>query len=66
MVQGINYKFIKIFHKRGLGEYTITETLKDGWTCTTGNPRTVTVVCDKTTWVMFGNQGPGCLKIYKY
>ena len=50
------------------GEYTITETLKDGWTCTTGNPRTVTVVCGKTTGVDFGNQRPctGCLKICKY
>jgi uncharacterized repeat protein (TIGR01451 family) len=51
-----------------LGQYTITETLKAGWTCTTGNPRTVTVGCDKTTTVKFGNQKPcsGCLKIYKY
>jgi uncharacterized repeat protein (TIGR01451 family) len=50
------------------GQYTITETLKAGWTCTTGNPRTVTVVCGKTTTVSFGNQrpSPGCLKIYKY
>jgi hypothetical protein len=50
------------------GEYTITETLKDGWTCTTGNPRTVKVECDKTTRVDFGNQQEctGCLKIYKY
>jgi hypothetical protein len=50
------------------GEYTIIETLKDGWTCTTGNPRTVTVICDKTTRVDFGNRQEctGCVKIYKY
>jgi hypothetical protein len=50
------------------GEYTITETPQAGWTCTTGNPRTVTVECDKTTKVDFGNQRPcfGCLKICKY
>jgi uncharacterized repeat protein (TIGR01451 family) len=50
------------------GEYTITEIPQAGWTCTTGNPRTVAVVCDKTTTVNFGNQKPcpGCLKIYKY
>jgi len=50
------------------GEYTITETLKDGWTCTTGNPLEVTVECDKTTRVDFGNRGQctGCLKICKY
>ena len=50
------------------GEYTVTEIPQAGWTCTTGNPRTVTVECDKTTTVKFGNQKPcsGCLKIYKY
>jgi hypothetical protein len=50
------------------GDYTVTEIPQAGWTCTTGNPRTVTVVCDKTTTVQFGNQRPcsGCLKIYKY
>ena len=50
------------------GNYTITETVKDGWTCTTGNPITVTVDCDETEKVEFGNRGPcmGCLKIYKY
>ena len=50
------------------GEYTVTETLKAGWICTTGNPRAVTVVCDKTTTVTFGNQKPcpGYIKIYKY
>jgi hypothetical protein len=50
------------------GEYTVTEIPQAGWTCTTGNPRTVTVVCCKTTTVSFGNQRPcsGCLKIYKY
>lgn len=50
------------------GNYTITETLKDGWTCTTGNSRRVTVVCDETETVEFGNQQgcSGCLKIYKY
>jgi hypothetical protein len=50
------------------GEYTITEIPKDGWTCTTDNPLTVTVGCDKETKVDFGNQQEctGCLKIYKY
>jgi len=50
------------------GEYTITETLKDGWTCTTDNPLEVTVECGKETKADFGNRGPctGCLKIYKY
>jgi hypothetical protein len=50
------------------GQYTITEIPKAGWICTTGNPRTVTVECNKTTTVNFGNQkpSPGCLKIYKY
>ena len=49
------------------GDYTVTETLKDGWTCTTGNPRKVTVTCDTTT-VDFGNQKQctGCLQICKY
>jgi uncharacterized surface anchored protein len=50
------------------GEYTVTETPTPGWICTTGNPRTVTVECNKTTTVNFGNQkpSPGCLKIYKF
>jgi hypothetical protein len=50
------------------GQYTVTEIPQAGWTCTTGNPRTVTVVCSKTTTVNFGNQRPcsGCIKIYKY
>jgi len=50
------------------GNYTVTEISQAGWTCTTGNPRTVTVVCSQTTTVSFGNQrpSPGCLKIYKY
>jgi hypothetical protein len=54
------------------GQYTITETPKDGWTNT--DPRdgslkkTVTVECYKTKVVKFGNQREcsGCLKIYKY
>ena len=54
------------------GQYTITETPKDGWTNT--DPRdgslkkTVTVECGKTTTIKFGNQQKcnGCLKIYKY
>jgi uncharacterized repeat protein (TIGR01451 family) len=50
------------------GQYTITEISQAGWTCTTGNPRIVTVECNKTTTVQFGNQKlcTGCLKIYKY
>jgi uncharacterized surface anchored protein len=50
------------------GDYTVTEIPQAGWTCTTGNPRTVIVVCGKTTTVSFGNQKPcpGCIKIYKY
>jgi uncharacterized surface anchored protein len=50
------------------GDYTVTEISQAGWTCTTGNPRTVTVVCGKTTTVTFGNQKPcpGYIKIYKY
>ncbi|MGA2671009.1 MAG: hypothetical protein ABSF21_06320, partial [Dehalococcoidia bacterium] len=39
------------------GQYTITETLKAGWTCTTGNPlNNVAVVSGKTTTVYFGNK----------
>jgi hypothetical protein len=54
------------------GNYTVTETLKDGWTCTTdaGDPpqRVVTVECGETETVEFGNRGPcdGCLEICKY
>ena len=50
------------------GNYTVTEISQAGWICTTGNPRTVTVVCNQTTTVIFGNQkpSPGCIKIYKF
>ena len=50
------------------GNYTVTEIPQAGWICTTGNPRTVTVVCNQTTTVSFGNQkpSPGCIKIYKF
>jgi hypothetical protein len=50
------------------GNYTVTEISQAGWICTTGNPRTVTVVCNRTTTVSFGNQkpSPGCIKIYKF
>jgi hypothetical protein len=54
------------------GQYTITETPKDGWTNTDpadgSLKKTVTVECGKTTTVKFGNQQKcnGCLKIYKY
>jgi hypothetical protein len=58
-----------------LGQYNITEVtlLPAGWMNTDpgGDPpyvKTVTVECDRTSTVKFGNQGPcsGCLKIYKY
>ncbi|MGA8848932.1 MAG: SpaA isopeptide-forming pilin-related protein, partial [Dehalococcoidia bacterium] len=58
------------------GQYTITETAKDGWTNTDpadgSRTKTVTVSCDNTKdnpkTVKFGNQKQctGCLKIYKY
>lgn len=57
------------------GQYNVTEVtpLPIGWTNTDpgGDPpyvKTVTVECDRTSTVKFGNQGPcsGCLKIYKY
>jgi hypothetical protein len=54
------------------GQYTITETPKDGWTNTDptdgSRTKTVTVECGKTTTVKFGNQQGcnGCLQICKY
>jgi uncharacterized surface anchored protein len=54
------------------GQYTITETPKDGWTNTDpangSRTKTVTVTCGNTETVKFGNQQQcsGCLKIYKY
>jgi uncharacterized surface anchored protein len=54
------------------GQYTITETPKDGWTNTDPTDgslkKTVSVTCGTTEKVQFGNQRQctGCLKIYKY
>jgi len=54
------------------GNYTISESVKDGWTVTTGNPRTVEVISGKTTRVSFGNKKNECkpqtgaLVIYKF
>jgi hypothetical protein len=57
------------------GDYTVTEVtpLPEGWTNTDPGgtapyTKTVTVECDKTKTVKFGNHGPctGCIKIYKY
>jgi uncharacterized surface anchored protein len=45
------------------GEYTVTETPKAGWICTTGNPIKVTVVSGKTQIVYFGNKKQ-CCKCY--
>jgi hypothetical protein len=45
-----------VFSDLAVGTYTVTETVRDGWTCTTTNPLTnVDVVDGQTTNVEFGD-----------